>query len=80
MEANKTETATPDTQKNEVRGTIEKQLEVALAYWKEQLGEKRFKKRIKKAGKIFGKKLKKTLLKKVAKKKSISSDKKKKAA
>ncbi len=57
METNKT-TATKSATRNELQDAIEEKMELALVGWKEELGEKRFRKRIKKASKLFGKKLK----------------------
>jgi hypothetical protein len=77
------ETATPQMTEKEVRSMVEQQLEKALIGWREELGEKKFKRRIKKAGRLFSKKLHPPAVKpkkSKAKRKNIAENKKKNAA
>lgn len=67
---------TSRSDKKGFRSIIEQRLEQALIEWKEELGEKKFRKRIKKAGKLFGKDLKRSSRPKA--KKNVITDKKKK--
>ena len=75
MESNETGSALRLTHK-ELLGTIEKQLEAALAGWKDELGEQRFRKRIRKSGKVFGKKIRHSGIAPAERKNSLKGKKK----
>jgi hypothetical protein len=78
--ASKVDSAPVQQKGKAIKSEIEQQLETALAPWKEELGEKKFKRRIKKAGKVFSKNLKRSSSEPTSKKKVEAPKEKSKVA